>query len=97
MKSYIGLVGKLASIMIQNYAGLLANKLAYLPKNGLFSQKLANCPISRTDVKTQEPKRYRIFWELEEEVGKIIVSVISAEFHDILSRGFQVAFRSMSQ
>ena len=51
----------------------------------------------KDDVKTQEPKRYSIFWELEEEVGKILVPVISAEFHDILSRGFQVAFRSMPQ
>ena len=43
MKSHISLVGKLASIGIQNYAGLLA-------RTGSFSQKLANWPISRTAV-----------------------------------------------
>ena len=34
MKSYISLVGELANI--QNHAGLLASKLAYLPKNWLI-------------------------------------------------------------
>ena len=49
MKSYITLVGELAGIRIQNYAGLLASKLAYLPKNWLILTKLANCPISQTE------------------------------------------------
>ena len=50
MKSCISLGGELASIRIQNYAGLLASKLAYLPKSWLILTKLANYPISRTEV-----------------------------------------------
>ena len=64
MKSYISLVGELASIRIQNYAGLLASKLAYQPKNWLILTKLANYPISRTD-KTQHTKEEE--FKIEEE------------------------------
>ena len=49
MKSYISLVGELASIRMQNYTGLLGSKLAYLPKNCITLTKLANYPISPTD------------------------------------------------
>ena len=38
MKLYISLVGELASIGIQNYAGLLAKKLAYSHQNWLIVQ-----------------------------------------------------------
>ena len=38
MKLYISLVGELASIRIQNYAGLLASKLSYSHKNWLIVQ-----------------------------------------------------------
>ena len=39
MKWYISLVGELASVRIQDYAGLLASKLAYLPTNWLILTK----------------------------------------------------------